>query len=113
MNNAFLHGELEEEVYMKIPQGFVKNGDTRVCKLEKSLYGLKQASRNWYFKFTRALLAIGFHHSHADHSLFVFRKGNIHVCALIYVDDVLLAGNDANLIGHVKTYLNEKFSIKD
>nr|GEV27844.1 retrovirus-related Pol polyprotein from transposon TNT 1-94 [Tanacetum cinerariifolium] len=63
INNAFLHGDLDEEVYMKIPKGFTKEGDTRVCRLRKSLYGLKQASRNWYKKLTSFLLSLNYEQS--------------------------------------------------
>ncbi|CAH9129500.1 unnamed protein product, partial [Cuscuta epithymum] len=113
VNNAFLHGDLSEDVYMRMPQGFTKNGDTRVCKLQKSLYGLRQASRNWYHKFTQSLLNVGFRQSRADHSLFIFQQGENHTFALIYVDDVILAGNDVSHIGRIKGYLNDQFSIKD
>lgn len=113
VNNAFLHGDLHEDVYMKIPQGYAREGDARVCRLRKSLYGLRQASRNWYHKFTGALVSIGFKQSKADHSLFTFRRGESFVGALIYVDDVLLAGNDEKKIQYVKDFLDKKFSIKD
>ncbi|CAH9090143.1 unnamed protein product [Cuscuta epithymum] len=113
VNNAFLHGDLSEDVYMCIPQGFLKSGDTRVCKLQKSLYGLRQASRNWHQKFTQALHGIGFRQSRADHSLFIFQQGPITTFALIYVDDVILAGNNAPHISTVKGYLDTQFSIKD
>lgn len=113
MNNAFLHGDLEEEVYMKIPQGFAKEGDDRVCRLRKSLYGLRQASRNWHHKFTRALLDIGFYQSRADHSLFILKKGTTYISALIYIDDVIITGNDEMKIAEVKRHLDERFSIKD
>lgn len=72
VNNTFLRGGLEEKIYMKIPQGFAKNGETKVCKMRKSLYGLRQASRNWYQKFTSVLIKIGFRQSKADHSLLIF-----------------------------------------
>lgn len=75
VNNAFLHGDLTDEVYMKIPEGFSRKGETRVCRLKKSLYGLRQACRNWYNKFTDALLDIGFRQSKADHSLFILKRG--------------------------------------
>lgn len=112
VNNAFLR-DLNEEVYMKVSKGFVKTGDTRVCKLRKSLYGLHQASRNWCRKFTEALLEIGFRHSKADHLLFVFKANNNYVAALIYVDDVILLGNNDEHIDKVKTFLHKKFNIKD
>lgn len=113
VNNAFLHGDLVEDVYMKIPQGYAKEGDKRVCKLKKSLYGLRQASRNWYNKFTGALTKIGFRQSKADSSLFIFQHGSVFVAALIYVDDVLLAGNNEEKIQSVKEFLDKEFSIKD
>ncbi|KAM0052273.1 putative RNA-directed DNA polymerase [Helianthus debilis subsp. tardiflorus] len=113
VNNAFLHGDLNEEVYMKIPQGYEKGGGTKVCRLRKSLYGLKQASRNWYNKFTLALLELGFKQSYADHSLFIYKEGKVFICALIYVDDVIIVGNDQDKIQEAKTHLDTRFSIKD
>ncbi|KAL0422709.1 UNVERIFIED_CONTAM: Retrovirus-related Pol polyprotein from transposon RE1 [Sesamum latifolium] len=89
---------------MRIPQGFSKEGETRVCKLKKSLYGLRQASRNWYHKFAKALINVEFQQS---------RNGESFVVALIYVDDVILTGNDANKIQEVKVHLNKNFGIKD
>ncbi|OMO87828.1 Integrase, catalytic core [Corchorus capsularis] len=113
VNNDFLHGDLEEEVFMKIPQGFAKANETRVCKLKKLLYGLRQASRNWYHKLTKALEDVGFRQSKADHPLFLYDKGETFLTALIYVDDVILAGNNGDKIQEVKSYLNDKFGIKD
>lgn len=113
VNNAFLHGDLNEEVYMRIPPGFAKKGETRVCRLHKSLYGLRQASRNWYHKLSKTLVELGFIQSKADHSLFIYNKGSLSLHALVYVDDVLLAGTDINKMQEVKSHLHEKFSIKD
>lgn len=113
VNNAFLHGDLDEEVYMKIPQGFDKGHENKVCKLQKSIYGLKQASRNWHQKLTKALLGDGFQQSKADHSMFVFKENGIHLIALVYVDDILLMGNDKAKIEKVKRQLHSHFSIKD
>ncbi|CAL1356196.1 unnamed protein product [Linum trigynum] len=113
VNNAFLHGDLHEEVYMKVPQGFGKPGDTRVCKLHKSIYGLKQASRNWYQKFSAALVQLGFRQSHADPSLFIYHTSTSCVVALIYVDDVILAGDNLAFIQRVKSSLHSQFTIKD
>ncbi|CAL1375545.1 unnamed protein product [Linum trigynum] len=113
VNNAFLHGDLEEEVYMKVPEGFSRTGDHRVCRLKKSLYGLRQASRNWHARFTASLLDLGFRQSRADYSLFVSHHGDSFVVALIYVDDVILTGNDDAFITTVKRRLDSDFSIKD
>ncbi|KAJ9552385.1 hypothetical protein OSB04_016430 [Centaurea solstitialis] len=113
VNNAFLHGSLDEEVYMKVPQGFSTKDDTRVCCLRKSLYGLKQASRNWYKEFTTALLSLGFAQSKSDHSLFIYKSDETFIATLIYVDDVVIVGNNSCRIQEIKKCLNEKFSIKD
>lgn len=86
VNNAFLHEDLDEEIYMKIPQGFMKVYEGCVCKLQKSIYCLHQASKNLYQKFTKALVRNGFKQSKVDHSMFVFRKGHTHLIAFIYVD---------------------------
>nr|KAJ0198111.1 hypothetical protein LSAT_V11C700366270 [Lactuca sativa] len=113
VNNAFLHGDLDEEVYMKVPQGFSKEGETRVCRLHKSLHGLKQASRNWYQKFTKFLLSINFRQSKEDHSLFLQNQEGVYTIILIYVDDVIIAGNDLDHIKQTKIQLDKAFSIKD
>ncbi|WRX26121.1 Reverse transcriptase [Theobroma cacao] len=120
VNNAFLHGDLAEEVYMKIPQGFARNGEHRVCRLQKSLcrlqkslYGLRQASRNWYKKFTSSFIAIGYPQSHVDHSLFTSCHGKSLVAVLIYVDDVIITGTNLTRINFLKWYLDDKFHIKD
>lgn len=113
VNNAFLHGDLNEEVYMKVPQGFSKEGDTRVCRLRKSIYGLKQASRNWYHKFTKFLFSLNFEQSKADYSLFIYQKEGVYVAILIYVDDVIIVGDNSKKIELIKKQLDDEFSIKN
>ena len=90
---------------MRIPQGFSRQGETRVCQLKKSLYGLRQASRNWYQKFTKALLEQGFKRSYADHSLFVYKWDGVHVASLIHVDDIIIVGNNGTKYKTQKSFL--------
>ncbi|XP_023732208.1 uncharacterized mitochondrial protein AtMg00810-like [Lactuca sativa] len=98
---------------MKIPQGFSKEVETRVCRLRKSLYGLKHASRNWYHKFTTYLLSLKFKQSKAEHSLFIYENAKITIVALIYVDDVIITGNCLDTIQEIKAQLDKEFSVKD
>jgi hypothetical protein len=114
INNAFLHGDLPEEVYMKVPSGCNKDLlPNTVCRLKKSLYGLKQPYRQWFIKLTTFLLSNGFTQSHTDSSLFTYYKGQDTLILLIYVDDILLAGNNSDLLKSIKHQLDEAFSIKD
>ena len=92
VNNVFLRGDLKEEIYMNKPPNYTK-GSNQVCKLLKSLYGLKQASRQWYAKLTSCLLDFGFSQSKADYSLFIKSTDNSFIALLVYVDDIIVASD--------------------
>ena len=113
VHNAFLHGNLQEEVYMTPPPGLRRQGENLVCRLRKSIYGLKQASRNWFSTFTATVKSAGYIQSKADYSLFTKSQGNKFTAILIYVDDILLTGNDLHEIKMLKTHLLKRFFIKD
>jgi histone deacetylase 1/2 len=94
VQNAFLHGLLEEDVYMHQPPGFEDpNRPNYVCRLDKALYGLKQAPRAWYSRLSEWLIQLGFKASKADTSLFFFSKGGITMFVLVYVDDIIVASS--------------------
>ncbi|GJT57305.1 retrovirus-related pol polyprotein from transposon TNT 1-94 [Tanacetum coccineum] len=114
VNNAFLQGDLHEDVCMQIPQGYTHNLPPNiVCKLTKSLYGLKQENKQWFEKLTTFLLFIGFKQSYMDTLLFTLSTNQSFITLLVYVDDILIAGNNKDLIQNIKQHLNDKFSIKD
>lgn len=114
VNNAFLNGELQEEIYMQQPPRYEKvSQQPLVCKLTKTLYGLKQASRAWFLKLKQVLQALGFSTSRADNSLFY--KFGPHSCTMLltYVDDILITGNDEQEMETIIQHLNSSFSLKD
>ncbi|CAL8995760.1 unnamed protein product [Prunus brigantina] len=113
VHNAFLHGDLHEEIYMSPPPGLRRQGEHLVCHLHKSLYGLKQTSRQWFSKFTEAIQAAGFTQSKADYSLFTCKNGKSFTVLLIYVDDILITGNNLAVIDALKRFLSTRFKIKD
>ena len=114
VNNAFLHGELNEEIYMTPPPGLRRQGEEElVCRLHKSLYGLKQASRQWFSKFSESICSAGYEQSRADYSLFTRKQGKSFTALLIYVDDILITGNDIDSINATKKFLHSNFRIKE
>lgn len=114
VNNAFLQGELLEEVYMTQPPGFLdRDRPQHVCRLKKPIYGLKQAPRAWYMALKHHLLEIGFKNSLADTSLFTFIAGAQQTYILVYVDDIIVTGSDPRHVASVLQSLGHRFSIKD
>ncbi|KAJ9671559.1 hypothetical protein PVL29_025321 [Vitis rotundifolia] len=114
VKTAFLNGELEEEVYMKQPEGFPsRDGEQLVCKLKKSIYGLKQASRQWYLKFHNIISSFGFEENVMDQCIYLKVSGSKFCFLVLYVDDILLATNDKGLLHEVKQFLSKNFDMKD
>jgi hypothetical protein len=114
VSNAFLHGVLDEEVYMEQPQGFVDlNYADHVCRLHKSIYGLKQAPRAWFTRLSQALVNLEFCGSQVDHSLFTYHLDLVHVFLLVYVDDIILTGNHEGIMSSFITKLKTNFAMKD
>lgn len=115
VKNAFLHGDLAEEVYMRLLPSFLPHlSKGKVCRLKKALYGVKQSPRAWFECFRLAVIQFGHFHSQADHTLFLKRTGGTHLIALIvYVDDIIVIGNDPVEISQLKLRLTSEFEIKD
>ena len=99
---------------MSQPPSFVDlDNPTHVCKLRKAIYGLKQASRAWYHELHKFLIALGFHNSHVDTSLFVLNGGVNLLYLLVYVDDIILTGNDDTMVHKFMQLLAHQFSLQD
>ena len=114
VQNAFLHGNISETVYMHQPPGFVdKERPHYVCKLNKALYGLKQAPRAWNARFSSYLHRLGFVSTKSDASLFVYRRGKDIAYLLLYVDDIVLTGSTPALLSRITASLKTEFPMTD
>ena len=114
VKTAFLNGNLSEDVYMTQPEGFVdpKNAG-KLCKLQKSIYGLKQASRSWNLRFDEVIKGFGFIKNEEEPCVYKKASGSALVFLVLYVDDILLIGNDIPMLDAVKSSLRKSFSMKD
>ncbi|KAL0552943.1 hypothetical protein IC582_012078 [Cucumis melo] len=114
VKNVFLNGDLVEEVYMSPPPGFEAQFGQEVCKLQKSLYGLKQSPRAWFDRFTTFVKSQGYSQGHSDHTLFTkaSKTGKIAIL-IVYVDDIVLTGDDQTEISQLKQRMSDEFEIKD
>jgi len=114
VKTAFLNGNLSEDVYMTQPEGFVnpKNAG-KICKLQKSIYGLKQASRSWNLRFDEVIKGFGFIKNEEEPCVYKRTSGSALVFLVLYVDDILLIGNNIPMLDAVKSSLQKSFSMKD
>ena len=114
MKNAFLHGDLEEEVYIDIPPGYTTFFEAKiVCKLERALYGLKQSPRAWFGRFSSAMRKYGYLQSNSYHTLFLkHRQGKV-TALIVYVDDMIITGDDAKEISRLQEELSTEFKMKN
>ncbi|KAL4366243.1 hypothetical protein GQ457_05G027450 [Hibiscus cannabinus] len=114
VKTAFLNGKLEEDVYMTQPEGFVTPENAgKVCKLQRSIYGLKQASRSWNLCFNEAIQEFGFIRNEYEPCVYKKFSGSIVSFLILYVDDILIIGNDIPTLQSIKTWLSSCFSMKD
>ncbi|WKA05326.1 hypothetical protein VitviT2T_023300 [Vitis vinifera] len=115
VKNVFLHGELSEEVYMNLPPGCMVSEKQcqKVCKLKKSLYGLKQSPRAWFGRFTKSMRAFGYRQSNSNHTLFLKKQHGKITALIVYVDDMVVTGNDPKERKALQNYLSKEFEMKD
>ena len=114
VKTAFLNGFLEEDVYMVQPEGFVNPRDAKkVCKLKRSIYGLKQASRTWNIRFDEEVKKLNFIRCDEEPCVYKKASGSVVIFLVLYVDDILLIGNDVDSLERIKSSLKKVFSMKD
>jgi hypothetical protein len=110
---AFINGDLDEEIYMKQPEGFNIGSPNKVCPLRKSLYGLKQAARQWNKKLHSVLTELGFKRIESDRSVYIYSNGEVHIIGPIYIDDITLASKSSSAIDKYVQLLSHHFKCRD
>jgi hypothetical protein len=114
VKSAFLNGELSEEVYVRQPPGFTVDGqEDKVLRLDKALYGLRQAPRAWNAKLDRTLAELGFRRSESEHAVYARGRGASRLLVGVYVDDLIITGNDTTEIDYFKEEMKSKFKMSD
>jgi hypothetical protein len=113
ISSAYLNGKLEEEVYMRQPEGFVEKGKDWYWRLLKSLYGLKQAGRCWHKKLNEVLESMDFKRTVSDHSIWVFQRGDVRIIIPVFIDDMTIAAKSGTKIQEVKDELKKHFKLRD
>jgi hypothetical protein len=113
VKTVFLNDELQESVYMTQPEGFSIEGKEHIgCRLKKSIYRLKQASRQWYLKFNELVKKFCFVENSVDNCIYIKIKGSMFIILILYVDDILLVSSDKNLLYETKRFLSSNFDMK-
>jgi hypothetical protein len=114
VKTVFLNGDLYEDVYMTQPKGFVVKGkEHKGCRLRECIYGLKQASRQWNLNFDEMITKFGFKEKVENNCVYAkFKNGKI-IFLKLYVDDILLASSEVNMLQETKQFLSSKFDTKD
>ena len=114
VKTAFLNGNLDKEIYMMQPEGFIaKNQEHMVCNLKRSIYGLKQTSRSWNIRFDQAIKSFGFEQNLDESCVYKRNQDKVVMFLVVYVDDILLIGNDVGVMSSVKVWLSSQFDMKD
>ncbi|KAL0433651.1 UNVERIFIED_CONTAM: putative mitochondrial protein [Sesamum latifolium] len=114
VKTAFLNGFVEEEIFMDQPEGFTAVGEEqKVCHLQRSIYGLKQASRSWNTRFDEVIRGYDFIKNDYDPCIYKKVSGSSVAYLVLYIDDILLIGNDVKMLGDIKAWLCTQFSMKD
>ncbi len=113
ITSAFTNGDLDEEIYMKQPEGFHIGSSHQVCRLRKSLYGLKQSARQWNKKLHSVLTELGFSRIESDRSVYIYSNGEVRIIVPIYIDDITLASKSPAAIDKYVQLLSQHFKCCD